>query len=164
MKAKVVIRKARKKDHDSIWEIIRPVIAAGDTYVFAPDSSKEKMLEYWCGKDKYTYVALIGDKVAGTFILKDNFPDLGSHVANASYMTHPNYAGQGVGKTMGRFSLEEARKLGYKAMQFNIVVKTNERAIRLWEQLGFEIVGEIPEAFQHPDKGHVNAYIMWKAL
>ena len=164
MEKEIIIRKALEKDHDLIWEIIQPVIAAGDTYVFAPDSSKKKMLEYWCGEDKYTYVALIGSKVAGTFILKDNFPDLGSHVANASYMTHPDCAGQGVGKAMGRFSLAEAGKLGYRAIQFNIVVKSNERAIGLWEQLGFEIIGEIPEAFQHPDKGLVNAYIMWKAL
>ena len=122
------------------------------------------MLDYWCGKDKHTYVAELNRIVAGTFILKDNLPDRGSHVANASYMTLPSFFGKGIGRAMGEFSLSEALRLGYRAMQFNIVVKTNERAIGLWKKLGFEIIGEIPEAFRHPALGYVNAYIMWKKL
>lgn len=158
------IRRAIPEDHDSIWQIIEPVISTGDTYVFAPDSGREKMLGYWCGKDKHTYVAVMDKDVAGTFILKDNFPDLGSHVANASYMTHPDASGRGIGRAMAEFSLDEAKRLGYKAMQFNIVVKSNERAIRLWEKLGFKIIGEVPEAFNHAELGYINAYIMWRKL
>ena len=158
------IRKAGEKDHDSIWRIIQEVIASGDTYVFDPHSSRKQMLDYWCGKDKHTYVAVLNGIVAGTFILKDNLPDRGSHVANASYMTLPSFFGKGIGRAMGEFSLSEALRLGYRAMQFNIVVKTNERAIGLWKNLGFEIIGEIPEAFRHPALGYVNAYIMWKKL
>ncbi|MEM1319117.1 MAG: GNAT family N-acetyltransferase [Bacteroidota bacterium] len=160
----VSIRKATAADQEAIWQIIQLVIAGGDTYVFAPDSSKEKMLAYWCGADKYCYVAVDDNRVLGTFIIKDNFPDLGAHVANASYMTHPAEFGKGIGKIMGAYSLGEARRLGYKAMQFNIVVKRNERAVRLWEKLGFQTIGEVPEAFNHATEGLVNTLIMWRKL
>jgi L-amino acid N-acyltransferase YncA len=122
------------------------------------------MLDYWCKEDKHTYVAEIGDEIVGTFIIKDNFPGLGSHVANASYMTLPSAFGKGIGRTMGEFSLSEAKRLGYRAIQFNIVVKTNERAIRLWQNLGFAIKGEIPEAFNHRTEGYIDACIMRRKL
>ncbi|MCJ7715143.1 MAG: GNAT family N-acetyltransferase, partial [Anaerolineales bacterium] len=125
---------------------------------------KKKMLDYWCGSDKKTYVAEIDGDIVGTFIIKDNFPDLGSHVANASYMTKPNVFGQGIGRAMAEFSLDEAKRLGYKAMQFNMVVKSNQIAVSLWQKLGFEIKAEIPEAFNHKEQGYTNAYIMWKSL
>ncbi len=160
----IQIRKASIADHDVIWDIIRDVIATGDTYVFAPDSSKEKMLAYWCSQDKHVYVAIHNDKIVGTFFIKDNQPDLGSHVANAAYMVSTVNYGLGVGRSMSKFSLQEAKKLGYKAMQFNFVVKSNVRAIRLWQKLGFEIIGEIPEAFEHQTKGMTNAYIMYRKL
>lgn len=158
------IRKATSADQDAVWEIIHAVISKGDTYVFAPDSPKEKMLAYWFADDRHTYVATQNDRIVGTFVLKDNQPDLGAHIANAGYMTAPDASGQGIGQLMGAFSLEEARRLGYKAMQFNIVIKTNERAVRLWQKLGFHIIGEIPEAFNHSEKGLVNAYIMYQKL
>jgi L-amino acid N-acyltransferase YncA len=160
----IKIRKANLTDSDNIWKIIAQVIATGDTYVFDPASSKEKMLAYWCGADKHTYVAMINDEIVGTFVMKDNQPDLGSHIANASYMTSPQARGQGIGKQMGIFSMEEAKQLGYKAMQFNIVVKSNDKAIQLWKQLGFDIIGEIPEAFNHRTDGLTNAYIMHRKL
>jgi L-amino acid N-acyltransferase YncA len=160
----IEIRKATLDDHNAIWEIIQQVISNGDTYVFDPKSSKEKMLEYWCGRDKHTYVTEANGTIAGTFIIKNNQPDLGSHVANASYMTLPSASGQGIGQAMGEVSLQEAKRLGYKAMQFNIVVKSNEIAVRLWQKLGFEIIGEIPEAFNHKQNGLTNAYIMYRKL
>ena len=160
----IEIRLALVSDQDSIWEIIRQVILAGDTYVFDPHSGKESMLDYWCGGDKHTYVATIDRAILGTFIIKDNQPGLGSHVANASFMTLPAAAGKGIGTAMGRFALEEAKQLGYKSMQFNIVIKSNERAVQLWKKLGFQVVGEIPEAFNHQKLGYTNAYIMWKKL
>lgn len=158
------IRKAEEGDRDAIWEIIREVIKTGDTYIFAPDSPREKMLGIWCGADKHTYVALIDKEIVGTFFIKDNQADLGSHIANAGYMTSPKAFGQGIGTKMGLFSLEEAKRLGYQAMQFNIVVKTNEGAVRLWQKIGFEIIGEIPEAFDHARDGLTNAYIMYRKL
>jgi ribosomal protein S18 acetylase RimI-like enzyme len=160
----IEIRRAMPQDNESIWEIMKAVISSGDTYVFAPDSSKEKMLSFWCAGDKHVYVALIGDHIAGTFFIKSNQPDLGSHIANAGYMTSPAASGSGVGRQMGEFSLTEAKKLGYKAMQFNIVIKSNEKAIALWRKLGFEIIGEIPEAFNHQQNGLTNAYIIYRKL
>ncbi|NQT96569.1 MAG: GNAT family N-acetyltransferase [Candidatus Marinimicrobia bacterium] len=160
----IAIRTAIAQDFDQVWDIIKQVISTGDTYVFAPDSSREKMLAYWCGDDKHTYVAIIDEKIVGTFFIKDNQPDLGSHVANASFMTLPSAARQGIGTAMGKFSLNEARRLGFKAMQFNIVVKSNAQAVRLWEKLGFKIVGEVPDAFNHQKNGLTNAYIMWRRL
>jgi ribosomal protein S18 acetylase RimI-like enzyme len=160
----IQIRKASSTDHNAIWEIIKQVISAGDTYVFRPDSSREKMLAYWCNPDRHTYVATDNGKVVGTFFIKDNQPDFGSHVANAGYMVSPASSGSGIGKLMGDFSIEEARGLGYKAMQFNIVIKSNERAVKLWKKLGFDIIGEIPDAFDHPARGMINAYIMYRKL
>jgi ribosomal protein S18 acetylase RimI-like enzyme len=160
----IEIRKAKPEDADGIWEIIKTVIATGDTYVFDPNSPKEKMLAYWFSPDKTTYVALQNELIVGTFVIKDNQMDLGSHIANASYMTAPQASGQGIGKMMGAFSIEEAKRIGYKAMQFNIVIKSNERAVRLWQKLGFQIIGEIPDAFNHKENGLTNAYIMHRKL
>jgi ribosomal protein S18 acetylase RimI-like enzyme len=160
----IEIRKAIITDRQDIWKIIKEVISTGDTYVFAPGSSKEKMLSLWCGEDKQTYVALIDNKIVGTFFIKDNQPDLGSHIANAGYMTLPAAFGKGIGKAMGEFSITEAQRLGYNAMQFNIVVKSNTAAISLWEKLGFDIIGEIPDAFDHQQNGLTNAYIMYRKI
>lgn len=160
----IQIRKARPKDQDSIWQIIQEVIAGGDTYVFDPNSNRDVLLDYWCGVDKHTYVAEIENVIVGTFLITDNFPDLGSHVANAAYMTLPSAMGKGIGRAMGNFSLKEAKNLGYRAMQFNIVVKNNKRAIALWQSLGFEIIGEVPEAFHYRMETYVDACIMWKRL
>ncbi len=160
----IEIRKATDEDHSQIWKIIESVIASGDTYVFFPDSSREKMLAFWCGADKNTYVAIAEKRIVGTLFLKDNQPDLGSHVANAGYLVAPEETGKRIGKTMAEFSLEEARRLGYTAMQFNFVVKSNEAAVKLWLNLGFKIIGEIPEAFRHIEKGLTNAYIMYRKL
>ncbi|MTI20935.1 GNAT family N-acetyltransferase [Fulvivirga sp. RKSG066] len=158
------ISKPNPSDHEAIWEIIKVVIATGDTYVFNPESSKEDMLSYWCGKNKHCHVAKLGQKVVATFIIKDNQPGLGSHIANASYMVHPDFRGRGIGHKICKASLDIARDLGYEAMQFNIVVKSNTAGVNLWQKLGFSIVGEIPNAFKHVQLGLVNAYVMYRSL
>ena len=158
------IRRFTDADKPRIWEIIKSVIATGDTYVFYPDSSAEKMLAFWCGADKMTYVALSDGEILGTFFLKANQPDLGSHIANAGYMVSPEAKGKRVGRTMAEFSLDEARNMGFRAMQFNFVVKSNEIAVKLWKDVGFDVIGEIPEAFQHPQNGLTNALIMYRTL
>ena len=164
MDSNISIRIATRSDSESIWEIIRAVIRKGDTYVFDPNTSKSKMLNYWFDPDKRTHVAIYDGEITGTFILSSNQPDLGSHIANASYMVSPKYEGLGIGKSMAKYSIEEARQLGYDAMQFNIVVKTNIRAIALWKKLGFKIIGEIPDAFNDPTLGLTNAFIMYQKL
>jgi ribosomal protein S18 acetylase RimI-like enzyme len=177
------IRSAVEADKSEIWRIIKAVIATGDTYVFAPDSTEEEMLDYWLSPEKRTYVAVwreqqkpksagilsdglhnSNDRIVGTFFLKSNQAGLGSHIANAGYMVSPEAKGKRVGRAMAEFSLEEAKRLGYRAMQFNFVVKSNEVAVRLWQNLGFEIIGEIPEAFQHSENGLTNALIMYRKL
>lgn len=160
----ISIRKAEIEDQEAIWRIIEPVIRKGDTYAFSPNASKEDMIEVWCGKEVYTYVAVLNQDVVGTFMMKNNQPELGAHVANAGYMVAAQYSGLGIGRKMGEYSLKEARRLGYKALQFNMVVSTNLSAIRLWDRLGFEIIGEIPEAFQMKGKGLVSVYVMHRLL
>jgi L-amino acid N-acyltransferase YncA len=160
----MTIRNANQDDHEAVWQIIHEVIATGNTYVFAPDSSKEKMLSYWFSEDKHTYVAEDDGKILGTFYLKTNQMDLGSHIVNAGYMVSSEARGKGLGQAMAEFSMEEARRLGYRGMKFNLVVKTNENAVKLWLKLGFEIIGEIPEAYQHSQLGFVNAYVMYQKL
>lgn len=153
-----------EQDSEAVWEIIQKVIIEGDTLVFSPDSPKEKMLEYWSADDKFVYVAVENEEIVGTFYIKANQPDLGSHVANAGYLVHPAYRGKGIAEKMCRFSLIEAKKIGFKAMQFNIVICTNEVAIRVWQKCGFEIIGRLPKVFQHKKLGLVDAFVMYQWL
>lgn len=164
MKNKINIREAKVEDSESLWQIISLILKEGDTYVFAPDSSKKKMMANWIAKSHHTFVAEIDHQICGTYILKENQPDLGSHIANGSYMVDPKFQGLGIGKSMGRHSIKEAKKLGYDAIQFNMVLKSNHSAVNLWKKLGFEIVGEVPDAFQHPKHGLTNAYIMYRKV
>lgn len=161
---KIIIRKATSSDADKVWEIFRLVIATGDTYVFPPDMSKKEALSHWFGPKYHTYVAEHKNEIKGTYIIKENQMGLGSHIANGSYMIHPESQGLGIGRKLGEHSIQEAQKLGFKAMQFNFVVSSNERAVALWMKLGFEIIGTIPDAFQHQTKGLVAAYIMYRKL
>jgi ribosomal protein S18 acetylase RimI-like enzyme len=160
----IEIRKANVEDKDQIWEIIKEVISKGDTYTFDPNTPKATMLNYWYGPDRYTYVATDKGKIVGTFMIRDNQPGLGAHIANGAYMVSEVAAGKGIGKKMGQFSLAEAKRLGYMAMQFNIVIKSNTRAVNLWQNLGFKIIGEIPDAFNHTENGMTNAYVMYRKL
>ena len=158
------IRPAIHSDCDAIWGIFHSVVASGDTYVFDPAMSRDAALAYWFAAGTHTYVAEHAGKMAGTYILKANQPGLGAHIANAAFMVSPDARGLGVGKSMGVHCLEEARALGFRAMQFNFVVSTNEAAVGLWKQLGFRIVGTLPGAFRHARLGDVNAYVMFREL
>ena len=141
------------------------MISKGDSFTFAPDASRELALEDWCSSEKHTFVAVDeNEKILGTFYIKANQTGLGSHIANGSYMVAPEARRKGVGRLMGECSIEEAKRLGFHAMQFNFVVKSNENAVRLWKSLGFEIIGEIPDAYRHLEKGLTNAYIMYRKL
>jgi len=158
------IRQATEADRDAIWNIFHAVVAPGDTYAFDPRISREDALAYWFREDTHAYVAAQDRHVVGTYILRANQPGSGSHVANAAFMVLPNARGLRIGRKMGEHCLSEARRLGFRAMQFNFVVSTNEAAIRLWKQLGFKIVGTLPGAFRHPQKGYVDVYVMFRSL
>jgi L-amino acid N-acyltransferase YncA len=158
------IRPATNKDHDAIWEIFHAVVTPGDTYSFDPQMSRADALAYWFEARTQTYVIEQGREIVGTYILKQNQPGAGAHVANAAFMVAPNARGFGVGRAMAEHCLSEARRLGFRAMQFNFVVSTNESALRLWRSLGFRIVGTLPGAFRHPARGLVDVYVMFRLL
>ncbi len=158
------IRPAVEEDRGAIWNIFHEVVAAGDTYAFDPQMSREDALGYWFRDDTHTYVAERDKTIAGTFILRANQGGAGSHVANAAFMVPAQARGRGIGRAMGEHCLSEARRLGFRAMQFNLVVSTNESEIHLWKQLGFMIAGTLSGAFRHPEKGYVDVYTMFRSL
>ena len=158
------IRRATAADHDAIWAIFHAVVTPGDTYSFDPAIGREEALAYWFAPGNRCFVADIGGSVVGTYILKPNHAGLGSHFANAAFMVAPVARGAGIGRGMGEHALREARGLGFRAMQFNFVVSTNEPAVRLWQALGFRIVGILPGAFRHMRKGFVDVYVMHRSL
>ena len=158
------IRRANDADWESIWSIFQAVVTEGDTYVYAPDTTKEHAYSLWLSAGVSTYVAHEDSAIAGTYRLKANQPGLGSHICNAAFMIKPEQAGRGVGRAMGHHALAEAKAMGYSAMQFNFVVSSNGRAVALWKSLGFAIVGTVPQAFRHPRLGLVDAYIMHRFL
>ena len=159
----VEIREATAADRDAIWDIFHEVVAARDTYAFDPGMSRHDALEYWFGADTRTYVAESRGRILGTYILRPNQSGGGSHVANAAFMVASDARGQGIGRAMAEHCLSEARLLGFRAMQFNFVVSTNDSAVRLWQKLGFKIVGTLPGAFHHPEKGYVDVYVMFRS-
>jgi len=160
----MTIRAATDADRDAIWNIFHEIIAAGDTYAFDPQMPREEALAYWFRADTHTYIAQRNGGVVGTYILRPNQSGPGSHVANAAFMVARNAEGAGVGRRMAEHCLSEARRMGFRGMQFNFVISTNTRAIHLWNQLGFKIVGTLPGAFRHPEKGFVDVYVMYRSL
>lgn len=141
-----------------------PTIRAGETYTLDRDMSEAQALAYWLGPDKETFVAEDGGLVVGTYYLRPNQAGGGRHVCNCGYMTALGATGRGVARQMCAHSLAHARVRGYRAMQFNFVVSTNERAVRLWQAMGFGVVGRLPRAFQHPTHGEVDALVMFQVL
>jgi L-amino acid N-acyltransferase YncA len=160
----MVVRSATTDDHDAIWAILEPVIRAGETYTLPRDMSSQDALAYWASPGHSVFVAEEQRKIVGTYFLHANQRGGGAHVANCGYVTAPWAAGRGVARAMCAHSLDHARALGFKAMQFNFVVSTNERAICLWQSFGFETVGRLPGAFQHPTLGFVDALVMYRSL
>jgi L-amino acid N-acyltransferase YncA len=160
----MLIRPAHQEDADAIWSIIGPTIRAGETFALDPEMSKTDAIAYWLGSDKETFVAEEDGVILGTYYIRPNQGGGGKHVCNCGYNTAPNATGRGIARRMCEHSLNHAHSRGYKAMQFNFVVSTNERAVHLWQSLGFEIVGQLPLAFKHPIQGYVDALIMFQPL
>jgi L-amino acid N-acyltransferase YncA len=158
------IRRAAETDFDVMWPIFRDVIASGDTYVFSPDTPRDDAFVYWFGPGVISYVAEVEGQIVGMYKIVQNQRDLGSHIANASFMVSPAYSGRGAGRQMGLHALREARRRGFRGMQFNFVVSTNAAAVALWQSLGFAIVGTLPKVFKHATLGYVDAYVMFRSL
>lgn len=158
------IRNAAETDKEAIWKILEPVIRAGDTYTLPRDMSCDEALGYWFSPGHEVLVAEENGQILGTYFLQANQKGGGAHVANCGYMTAPWATGRGIARAMCQHSLETARARGFRAMQFNFVVSTNERAVRLWQSMQFEIVGRLPGAFMHPTLGAVDALVMFRRL
>jgi ribosomal protein S18 acetylase RimI-like enzyme len=152
-------------DWPEVWKLLQPVFQSGETFAFSPDISEDVARDAWLTAPRATYVARNGnDVIVGTYFIRPNQPGLGSHVCNCGYVVSETSRGQGVASLMCEHSQAEARRLGFLAMQFNLVVSTNDGAVRLWEKLGFQTVGRLPDAFRHRTRGFVDAFVMFKSL
>ena len=161
----LTIRPATPADHDSIWLILEPMIRAGETYTLPRDLDRIAALEYWFAPGNEVFVAESETgAIAGTYVLRPNQRGGGSHVANCGYVTSPNATGKGIASAMCEHSIARARARNFRAMQFNFVVASNTRAVRLWLKHGFRIVGLLPHAFLHPTLGPTDAYVMFREL
>jgi L-amino acid N-acyltransferase YncA len=158
----LTIRPATDADRDAIWKIFQEIVADGDAYPFDANISREDAFAYWLGKNTRVYVAEEDRNVVGSYMLRPNWSGRGNHVANAAFMVAKSTRGKGTGRAMGEHCFAEARRLGFKAMQFNFVVSTNEAAVKLWQDLGMKIVGTLPGAFRHPKRGDVDVYVMYQ--
>lgn len=158
------IRPLRDEDWPRVWPLLQATFAAGDTYTFPPDSGEAEIRKAWVELPLATFVAVDGDTLLGTYFIKPNQPGLGDHVANCGYVVSPAAASRGIATAMCEHSQAWAKSHGFRAMQFNFVVSTNERAVRLWQKLGFEIVGTLPGVFRHRTLGFVDAFVMYKSL
>ena len=160
----MIIRPATEADAAAIWTAVGPVIRAGETYTLDREMSREDTLAYWFGADKEVFVAEDDGAILGTYYLRANQTGGGAHVCNAGYVTGAAATGRGVARAMALHSIDHAKARGCRAMQFNFVVSNNVRAVGLWQSLGFEIVGRLPGAFDHPAEGFVDALVMFRAL
>jgi len=155
---------ASDSDRDAIWAILEPMIRRGDTYNLPRDMNREPALEFWFAPGNETFVWQENGSILGTYFLRANQRGGGSHVANCGYVTPAGSEGRGIARAMCLHSLQRAAEKGFRAMQFNFVVSTNERAVKLWSNLGFAIVGRLPGAFHHPERGFVDALVMFRDI
>ena len=161
----IVVRALRESDWPAVWRFMEAVIRAGETYPYALDMTQEQAHDMWIGVTEAAYVAVSErGEIVGSYYIKPNQPALGAHVANCGYMVGENARGRGIATTMCQHSQEEAVRLGYRAMQFNLVVASNHASVYLWKKLGFDVVGTLPGAFEHKTLGYVDAYVMYKDL
>ena len=160
----MIVRPALPDDTGAIWSILEPTIRAGETYPLPRDMGERDALSYWFAPGHSVFVVEDGGRIVGTYYLRANTTGAGAHVANCGYMTAPDFFGKGVARAMCAHSLDEARRRGFRAMQFNLVISTNERAVRLWQAMGFAMVGRLPGAFRHPVHGYVDALVLFQTL
>lgn len=160
----MIIREATENDLDAIWPIFNEIVSAGETYAYPKETTKSEALEIWIRLPRKTYVVEENSKILGTYYIKTNQGGPGEHVCNCGYMVSSTARGKGLATAMCEHSQKVATELGYKAMQFNFVASSNEGAVRLWNKLGFETVGRLPKAFNHPARGYIDALVMYKWL
>ena len=158
------LRPALPSDLGAIWLMWKDIMAQKIYYPYDESYSRGQIEAAWINLDNLIGVAEVNGTVAGAYIVKPNQPGYGSHVANAAYMVATAFRGQGIGKQLCAHSLEAAKAAGYRAMQFNLVVRTNTAAIKAWEAFGFKRIGTVPEGFWQDGPGYVDAYIYHRFL
>lgn len=159
------IRPATRDDWPRIWPFFRAIVAEGETYAYPDDLTSDQARDLWLEEPPGLTVVLEEDaRVLGTAKLGPNRPGRGDHVATASFMVDPALAGRGVGRALASYTVDRLRAQGYAGIQFNAVVETNLPAVRLWQSLGFEIVGTVPGAFRSATHGRVGLHVMYLPL
>lgn len=159
-----MIRPATDADWSAIWPVLKEAFATGDTYPFPPEIAEADARYAWMEVPQATYVAVEEGIILGTYYIKPNQPGLGAHICNAGYIVSKAARNRGLGRALCAHSLDEARRLGFRGIQFNLVVATNEGALRLWKRMGFTVVGTVPGAFDHRELGYVDAHILYQDL
>jgi L-amino acid N-acyltransferase YncA len=160
------IRDATARDWPAIWPIVREVVVAADTFTYDPAMTQDEGRAMWMvgPPGRTTIASNARDEIVGTANMYANRAGPGGHVASASFMVASSARGDGVGRALVEDALEWARAAGFRAMQFNAVAATNSAAVALYASLEFEIVGTVPEAFEHPDHGLVGLHVMHRRL
>jgi ribosomal protein S18 acetylase RimI-like enzyme len=158
------IREYRPSDWPALWPILHQAIAAGDTFAWDPNSTEAEVREAWIDEPEATFVASMNERIVGCYFIKPNQPGLGAHVCNAGYCVDSAVRGRGIAAMLCEHSQEQAIARGFRAMQFNFVIATNEPAVHLWQKLGFHIVGRLPGAYRHARLDYVDALVMFKTL
>jgi len=161
---KIKITPATSADEERIWALLQPVFSAGDTYAVDPLIDREAAIAYWMEADKTAFILRIEGQAVGTYYIRPNQPGGGAHICNCGFITAPSARGKGVARRMLDHALIEAKQQGYRAMQFNFVLASNQRALALWQRNGFATIGRIPRAFLHPKQGYVDALILHRSL
>jgi len=152
-------------DWPGLWPIIEAVTREGETYTYPLDMTEAAARAMWTpAPPGGTLVAVEDGCILGAAKIVPNQQGNGAHVANGSFMVSPKARGRGVARRLGQAALDFARAAGFRSMQFNAVVETNAHAVALWRSLGFEIVGTVPEAFDHPRHGLVGLHVMYRRL
>ncbi len=162
--SELTIRPLQRREFEKVWPIFHAIVSAGKTYSYSPDTTREQGEAIWFSDEKTPYIAEVDGEPVGTFYLRDNQLGLGDHVANGGFMVAPHHAGKGYGTKMGQCMVDEARRAGYHGMQFNFVVEGNEQSLRIWKNLGFDIVGTVPDAFRHAERGYTPVHILYRKL
>ena len=160
----VIIKPLDKSEFELIWPFFHDILKAGKTYSYDPDTTLEEGRNIWCAPEKKAYVALVDDVPVGTFYIRANQLGLGDHIANGGFMVSPNHTGKGYGREMAREMVNIAKEMGFYGMQFNFIVEDNGASLHIWKDMGFEVVGTVPDAMRHSEKGYTPVHILYRKL
>ncbi len=160
----IQIRPATEADADAVWAVLEPAIRAEEVFALPSDMTRQAALAYWFAAEHWVFVAELNGEIVGSYYLQPNQQGGGAHVCNCGYLTALQARGRGIARAMCEHSLQFGKAQGFRAMQFNFVVSTNQAAVHLWTQCGFRILATLPAAFLHPQLGYVDAFVMWRDL